>query len=127
MLVGKSKVSAARKIYAARSLKSIDYAIKVIRNSEVAPFVKALYWYGSSARNEQTYNSDVDLFLELKGSFDFVHYKSDIILLRSRVIPPDLELAEVDLKVVVGSNWRNNPMLYYQNVKRDGINLWNIK
>ena len=111
-------------MYQLHSSKSIEYAVNIIKKSPVAPFVKALYLYGSCARGEQTYGSDVDFFLELKSDFDTQKYKDDVILLKGRVSPADMNMAEVDLKVVIGDEWRKNQMLYYQNILKEGVDIW---
>ena len=66
----------------------------------------------------------MDLFLELQPDFDVQKYKDDIIILKGRVSPTDMNMAEVDLKVVVGDEWKKNQMLYYQNILREGVNIW---
>lgn len=122
--VGNRRNIKKQNIYQLHSSKSIEYAVNVIRKSSIAPFVKALYLYGSCARGEQTYGSDVDLFLELQPDFDTKKYKDDVILLKGRVSPTDINMAEVDLKVVVGDDWRRNQMLYYQNILKEGVDIW---
>ena len=72
-------------MYQLHSRKSIEYAVNIIKKSPIAPFVKALYLYGSCVRGEQTYKSDVDLFLELQSDFDTQKYKDDVILLKEGV------------------------------------------
>lgn len=124
MRVGNRRNINKQSVYRLHSSKSVEYAVDIIRKSPVAPFVKALYLYGSCARGEQTYGSDVDLFLELQPDFDIQKYKDDVILLKGRVSPTDMNMAEVDLKVVVGDDWKKNQMLYYQNVLREGVNIW---
>ncbi len=104
---------------------SIDYAIKKIKDSPVCPHVAKLYLYGSCARHEQNHNSDVDLFLELKNNSNAHDLKDDIMLLKGSVTPPATEYPEVDMKVVIGNDWQNNDMLYYKNIRRDGIDIWN--
>ena len=124
MKVGNRRNISQQNIYRLHSSKSIEYAVDIIKKSLVAPFVKALYLYGSCARGEQNYGSDVDLFLELQPDFDVQKYKDDIIILKGRVSPTDMNMAEVDLKVVVGDEWKKNQMLYYQNILREGVNIW---
>ena len=111
-------------VYQLRSKKSMKYAVDIIKKSPIAPYVKALYLYGSCARNEQTYGSDVDLFLELQPDFDIKKYKDEVILLKGEVSPVSMDMAEVDLKVVVGDSWKRNQMLYYQNILREGVDIW---
>ena len=124
MKVGNRRNISQQNIYRLHSSKSIEYAVDIIKKSSVAPFVKALYLYGSCARGEQNYGSDVDLFLELQPDFEVQKYKDDIIILKGRVSPTDMNMAEVDLKVVVGDEWKKNQMLYYQNILREGVNIW---
>lgn len=124
MRVGNRRTINKQNMYRLHSSKSVEYAVNVIRKSPVAPFVKALYLYGSCARGEQTYGSDVDLFLELQSDFDTQKYKDDVILLKGRVSPNDINMAEVDLKVVVGDEWKTNKMLYYQNILKEGVDIW---
>lgn len=126
MIVGYRKNRTASSAIQERSQNSINYALRVIKNSEVAPFVKKLYLYGSCARKQQTYSSDVDLFLELISDFDIEKYKSEIIRLKGAVVPADINMPEVDLKVVIGNSWEENKMLYYKNVKEEGIDIWRI-
>ena len=124
MKVGNRRKINKQNMYQLRSRKSVEYALNVIKNSPVAPFVKALYLYGSCARGEQNYGSDVDLFLELSPDFDTKRYKDDVILLKGKVSPVDINMAEVDLKVVVGDHWKKNQMLYYQNILKEGVDIW---
>ena len=124
MKVGNRRKINKQNMYQLRSRKSVEYALNVIKNSPVAPFVKALYLYGSCARGEQSYGSDVDLFLELSTDFDTKKYKDDVILLKGKVSPVDINMAEVDLKVVVGDHWKKNQMLYYQNILKEGVDIW---
>lgn len=124
MIVGRRKKGGSSSQIRERSQKSIDFALDKIKRSEIAPYVRKLYLYGSCARGEQEYNSDVDLLLELDSSFDEKRYREKIIILKGSVTPPDLNMPEVDLKIVIGDTWKNSPMLYYQNVKKEGINIW---
>lgn len=124
MKVGNRRNINKQNMYQLRIRKSVEYAVNVIKNSPVAPFVKALYLYGSCARGEQRYDSDVDLFLELSPDCDTKKYKDDVILLKGKVSPVDINMAEVDLKVVIGNQWKKNQMLYYQNILKEGVDIW---
>ena len=44
-------------------------ALRAIQSSCIKPYIKTIYLYGSCARGEEKYSSDVDLFLELSESF----------------------------------------------------------
>lgn len=107
-----------------KSKASLKYAIKTIMESPLASYVERLILYGSCARNQQTYNSDVDLLLVLSTKIDNKKYHDELIMLKSSVIPCELDLPEVDLTIVIGNAWESNPMLYYQNIRREGIDVW---
>ena len=42
----------------------------------------------------------------------------------SEVSSEELDDAETDLKIVVGDDWKRNKMLYYTNVRKEGIQIW---
>ena len=47
-----------------------------------------------------------------------------LYLLKSEVSSEELDDAETDLKIVVGDDWKRNKMLYYTNVRKEGIQIW---
>lgn len=122
MIVGRK--TRTLNMYARNSDLSIRYAVEKIKQSPIAPYVENLYLYGSCARKTQNYNSDVDLFLVLSESIDRDMYYDDMLMLKSKVSPTDTTLPEVDLKIEIGNNWMKNPLLYYKNVKKEGIVIW---
>lgn len=108
-----------------RQRTAAEYALKVIQSSCIKPYIQSIYLYGSCARGEEKYSSDVDLFLELSESFrSRPELKKYIYLLKSEVSSAELDDAETDLKVVVGDEWKKNKMLYYANVRKEGIQIW---
>ena len=124
MIVSGKNSPKVREIYKERSEKAIEYARRQIEESPVAPYVSKLYLYGSCVREEQTYQSDVDLMLELEPTFDINRLRDEIILLKSRVNPGQLDMPEVDLKVVIGDEWKNEHTLYFENIKKEGRDIW---
>ena len=50
--------------------------------------------------------------------------KKYLYLLKSEVSSVELDDAETDLKIVVGDDWKRNKMLYYTNVRKEGIQIW---
>lgn len=124
MIVSGKNSQKIRKVYKERSERAIEYARRQIEESPVAPYVSKLYLYGSCAREEQTYQSDVDLMLELKPTFDINMQRDEIILLKSRVNPAQSDMPEVDLKVVIGNEWEGEHTLYFENIKKEGRDIW---
>ena len=123
MIIGKSKKNMSRLIDE-RSARALRYAVSRIRASAAAPYVNGLYLYGSCARNEQRYASDVDLFLELKPDADMEMLRDELMQLKGEVSSMEPGLPDVELKIAVGDAWRSSDMLFYRNVAADGINIW---
>ena len=95
-----------------RQRDAAEYALRTIQSSCIRPYIK-------------TYSSDVDLFLELSESFrSRPELKKYLYLLKSEVSSEELDDAETDLKIVVGDDWKRNKMLYYTNVRKEGIQIW---
>ena len=108
-----------------RQRNAAEYALRTIQSSCIKPYIKTIYLYGSCARGEEKYSSDVDLFLELSESFrSRPELKKYLYLLKSEVSSEELDDAETDLKIVVGDDWKRNKMLYYTNVRKEGIQIW---
>ena len=108
-----------------RQRDAAEYALRTIQSSCIRPYIKTIYLYGSCARGEEKYSSDVDLFLELSESFrSRPELKKYLYLLKSEVSSEELDDAETDLKIVVGDDWKRNKMLYYTNVRKEGIQIW---
>ena len=126
MIVGKKKKNNS-KFISDRSRRSLDYAISKIKNSPVSSYVSNLYLYGSCARHEETYKSDVDLFLEINETAPLKDIRDELIILKGAVTPTKSNLPEVDLKIVIGDKWKSDNMLYYKNIKREGVSLWDRK
>lgn len=111
-------------VYVKKSRQSVQYALKQIRGSAISPYVNRVILYGSCARGDQNYKSDVDLLLELSPDIDVDQYHSDLMELRGIVTPPDRNIPEVDLKIMVGDDWEDSESLYFKNIKKEGIDLW---
>ncbi len=107
-----------------RSNQSIQFALSQIQSSGIAPYVSRVILYGSCARREQQYKSDVDLFMEVSSDAPEHVLHDEILWLKGHVSPPDSSLPEVDLKVAIGAEWQKSNSLYYKNVNREGKELW---
>lgn len=125
MIVGNKKSRAARELYNARSDKAIQFALAEIKKSDIGSYVQHVYLYGSCARNEQSYGSDVDLLIELDESFRTSKGKLTLISeLRSRLSNHDEGLPDIEIKFVIGEQWKTDNTIFFSNVRRDGKKLW---
>ena len=107
-----------------RTQQTLNHAISKLKNSTISPLIEHVYLYGSCDRKTQNWGSDVDLLVELSQDVDIEKYKSDIIQLKGSISPVSLELPNVDLHFVVGNSWRKDKLPYYQNVRKEGIDVW---
>ena len=75
-----------------RQRDAAEYALRTIQSSCIRPYIKTIYLYGSCARGEEKYSSDVDLFLELSESFrSRPELKKYLYLLKSEVSSEELD------------------------------------
>lgn len=108
-----------------RHYQALQYALDQIKKSELSRFIEKIYLYGSCARGEEEWDSDIDLLVQLQEEARrYPETKKQILLLKGEVSTDEIADPEADVKFVFGSEWGNSPMLYYTNVRRDGINLW---
>lgn len=124
MKVGIRQSGIPNPILEERTKCALDYALCKLRESDVSPYIKHVYLYGSCARKQQTYTSDVDLLVEFSEDIDIQRYRSSILRLRGTISPVAFHLPEVDMHTVVGEYWKTDKLLYYQNVKKEGIDVW---
>ena len=45
-------------------------------------------------------------------------------MLKGGISDDDLRAAETDLKVMVGDEWKSSGMLFFENIRREGISVW---
>lgn len=104
---------------------SVEYAFRQIEQSPLLEHINRIILYGSMARGDSTYKSDVDMFIEFDGKLntDDRQTRADIRLLRCEVIP-NYPFPEVDLHTAVGTDWTESPKTYYKNILKDGKILW---
>lgn len=114
-----------KNIKSKRHYLALQYALDQIKKSGLSQFIEKIYLYGSCARGEEEWDSDVDLLVQLREEArKYPETKKQILLLKGAVSTDEIADPEADVKFVFGSEWENSSMLYYANVKKEGINLW---
>lgn len=103
--------------------KVLELAIGEIGDWKYKDNIEKIYLYGSCARNEARYESDVDLYIELNEDVP----AADIRELKIKCNPEDWRLPDVDIKTGVGAKIIENDDLFYRNIRGDGILLWKRK
>lgn len=107
-----------------RHQDALNYALGQIHTSMIAPYIEDILLFGSCAKGTAAEDSDVDLFLQLREDFPNTReYRTALRLLKSRVTTNNVDEPETDLKIVIGNNWKSSPMLFYKNVRKEGISL----
>lgn len=107
-------------ISAERFRRGLRNACKKIYQSKRFPQVNEIYLYGSCARNEMTFDSDIDLFCVLRdGAFQDGH--RDLVLLKGELMYD--EDLYVDPHFTVGTVWENSDSLYHRNIQEEGVLL----
>lgn len=108
-----------------RHKKAMTYALQKIQQSPIALYVKNVILYGSCARGEASWGSDVDLCVLLNEDVrKLPNYAQIIHLLKGTISEDDAHSAETDIKFVIGDEWQNSGMLYFKNLRKDGIPVW---
>ena len=102
-----------------RHEQSLQYALKVLKSSIFSPYIKKIYLYGSYARKEQNYQSDVDLLIFITESTP----TQMIAKMRHAVISEDYTLPEVELKFTKSDRFSSSYQ-FNKNIERDAILLW---
>lgn len=108
-----------------RHEQAIAYALKQIKASPLAPFVQDVILFGSVARGEERFVSDVDLLLVLK---DAAYETEDIArqcrMLKVLVSTDDIKDAETDLRIVRASYFHASQELIDYFIKKEGKSVW---
>lgn len=113
------------KIQSIRHQKALEYALNQIYQSSLFTYTTGIWLFGSCARNEQKYESDIDLLMQLDLSEDDLYeMHNEVIYLKGIVAPTKISDPDVDLKITVNPNWQQDKSLFYQEIRKDGIRIW---
>lgn len=103
-----------------RHSKSLKFALSVLQDDEHRDVIKEVYLFGSCARGEENYQSDIDLLVIADPKIT----KQQIRNLKNDVCPDDYLLPEVNLIVTDSFKDASSSNQFNKNVRRDGILLW---
>lgn len=77
-----------------RHEQSIDLALKILCNEPFVQYIEAIYLYGSCARGEQRYDSDVDILVQYNEKFTPQIGRE----MRISAMPDNMKIPEGELK-----------------------------
>lgn len=102
-----------------RHSQALANALGVLNEPRFKEYIDAIYLYGSCARNEYKYSSDVDLFVRVKKDTP----NKILMAMRSEVVSSDIALPDVELKFG-NSEIFSSSAQFNENIEREGILLW---
>lgn len=106
-----------------RHQMSLQYALNVLEQTQYRNCMDAIYLFGSYARGENKYNSDVDILIQYNDRFTVETGRS----MRIAANPDDYRLPEVELKFVQGEEWKKKEDQFSRNLRKDAVKLWERK
>lgn len=101
--------------------EALEYAIQVIGNWSYKNYIRKIYLYGSCARGVAGPDSDVDIYIQLETELP----AEELRWLKTRCNSDDWKLPEVDIKIE--STGLDSGDLFHNNIKNEGILLWEKK
>lgn len=109
-----------------RRESALRYAIEKIENSSLHDYVEDVILYGSTARNEATKTSDIDLLLVLNPSIKSkTNYSNWIVKIKGEISTDDFRDPETDLHISYGDSWKNENQAFQRNIQKEGLSIWN--
>ena len=102
-----------------RHNKSLKYALSVLQDDH-RDVIEEVYLFGSCARGEENYQSDIDLLVIADPKIT----KQQIMDIKSDVCSDDYLLPEVNIIVTDSFKDASSSDQFNKNVRRDGILLW---
>lgn len=106
-----------------RHEEAVDYALNILSRAPYDKYIEKIYIFGSCARKQEKYTSDVDLLVECNEKMTPQIVRS----MRIAVMPEQLDMPEIDLKFEKGSKWKEQDDQFSKNLLKEGVLLWEKK
>lgn len=109
-----------------RRESALRYAIRQIEKSSICSYVEDLILYGSTARNEATQTSDIDILLVLNPDIKKeANYSNWIVKIKGEISTDDFRDPETDLHIAYGDSWKYENQAFQKNIQSEGLSIWN--
>ena len=118
MIIGKRP----KNLYKDRFDKNLSIFMAELKKSPLFGYVNAVYLYGSFARDEQKYDSDIDVLVLLDDKIPECE-KKGIVLFKGGPVS-EIKSPELDVHFYVGNTINDNNSTYFGNIKKDGRRIW---
>lgn len=106
-----------------RHQEAITYALNILNDNPYKSYIDKIYMFGSCARKNQKYTSDIDLLVECNENIPPELARK----MRIAVMPEELDMPEIDLKFVINGNWKKQKNQFEKNLVKEGVLLWEKK
>lgn len=103
----------------AKTIRSLVKEMRKIYGSHL----ESVILYGSYARGEQTYESDVDIALKLVPGYNRTQYNRMIDCVAEKELECGKVLSVIDIDSKKYNEWKDI-VPFYKNISREGIVLW---
>ena len=110
-----------------RHQRTLHKYISSVLSNEFVKYINKIYLYGSCARNEQTFYSDIDLFIVLKENInddEFWKVKSVLAGECMLCVSDAANDADIDIHYTKNSEWYSANDFFYEQIRKDCILLW---
>lgn len=110
-----------------RHQRTLHKYISSVLSNEFVKYINKIYLYGSCARNEQTFYSDIDLFIVLKESInddEFWKVKSVLSGECMLCVSDAANDVDIDIHYTKNSEWYSANDFFYEQIRKDCILLW---
>ena len=110
-----------------RHQRTLHKYISSVLSNEFVKYINKIYLYGSCARNEQTFYSDIDLFIVLKESInddEFWKVKSVLSGECMLCVSDAANDADIATHYTKNSEWYSANDFFYEQIRKDCILLW---
>lgn len=101
-----------------RHLKSLEYALNSIFNCTSCSIISEIYLYGSFARGDYKYDSDIDILLKCYNDLS----KENVLNIRRSINIEDYTLPEIDLKFMKEDTSISKHFL--RNIEKECVLIW---
>ena len=110
-----------------RHQRTLHKYISSVLSNEFVKYINKIYLYGSCARNEQTFYSDIDLFIVLKENInddEFWKVKSVLSGECMLCVSDAANDADIDIHYTKNNEWYSANDFFYEQIRKDCILLW---
>ncbi len=122
---GVSILKKGKKYDGKRHLMAVERAKEKLCKCEISDLITDVFLYGSVARGDYSYESDLDLLIVFsKDVIQIEDYTSRIARLKSSMSFDEVNSVDLDIKVFIGQEWDKSESLFVRLIGKDKVSIW---